>query len=76
MDIAPILLNFINKRFQENIQVADGFHPKIMALEPQIRALRESAVTLGRPPAETLLKVGQGRLQDRIVDRRLCSVLV
>jgi hypothetical protein len=47
-----------------------------MALEPEFRALRESAVTLGRPPAEALLKVGQGPLQRRIVDRCLCVVLI
>jgi hypothetical protein len=76
MDMAPVLLYFFNKRLQEDIQVVDGFHPNIMALEPELRAFRESAVAFGRATAETLLKVGQGRLQHRIVDRRLCSVLV
>jgi hypothetical protein len=47
-----------------------------VALEPERRTFRESAVAVGRSPAETLLKVGQGRLQHRIFDRRLCAVLV
>jgi hypothetical protein len=76
MDMAPVLLYFFNKRFQENIKVVNGFHPEFMALEPELRAFRESAVAVGRSPAETLLKVGQGRLQHRIFDRRLRSVLV
>jgi hypothetical protein len=48
MDMPPVLLYFINKRRQEDIQVVDGFHPHIMALEPESRAFRESLVTVGR----------------------------
>ena len=57
-------------------KVVNGFHPDIMALEPEFRTFRESAIAVGRPPAETLLKVGKGRLQQRIVDRRFRSNLI
>ena len=76
MNMAPVLLYFISKCFEEDVKVVNGLHPDIMALEPELRAFRKSAIAVGRAPAETLLKVGQGRLQHRIVDRRLCAVLV
>jgi hypothetical protein len=76
MNMAPVLLYFISKRRQEDIQVVDGVHADIMALEPEFRAFRESLVTVCGALAEALLKVGQGRLQNRIVDRHFGSGLV
>lgn len=76
MDMAPVLLYFIGKCFQEDVKIVNGLHPDIMALEPEFRTFRESAIAVGRSPAETLLKVGQGRLEHRIVDRRFRPNLI
>ena len=76
MNMAPVSFYLVDQRVQQDIQVVDGFHPDRMALEPQFRAFRESAVAFGRTPAEALLKVGQGPLQHRIVDRSSCDSVV
>jgi hypothetical protein len=76
MDVPPVLLYFFNKCLQEDVEVGNGFHPHIMTLEPESRAFRKATIAFGRATAETLLQVGQGHLQDRIIDRRVCFDLV
>lgn len=51
---------------------AEGQEPEEngVVLEAEFRAFRQPAVALGRASAKTLLQIGQGPLQHRIVDRR------